>query len=80
MIEQYFTALPFLYPNQESYGSTKDQSMGSFHVKHENIVQNNKERRYNVTYCSLPLGHSYSWSWTLNFKVFHIYEASFLIS
>ena len=33
MIEQYFTALPFLYPNQESYGSTKDQSMGSFHVK-----------------------------------------------
>ena len=32
MIEQYFTALSFLYPNQDSYGLTKDQSMGSFHV------------------------------------------------
>ena len=33
MMEQYFTAPSFLYPNQESYGFTQDQSMGSFHVK-----------------------------------------------
>ena len=33
MMVQYFTALSFLYPNQESYGLTKDQSIGSFHVK-----------------------------------------------
>ncbi len=33
MIEQYFIALSFLYPNQESYGLTKYLSMGSFHVK-----------------------------------------------
>jgi hypothetical protein len=30
---QYFTAPSFFYPNQESYGLTKDQSMGGFHVK-----------------------------------------------
>jgi hypothetical protein len=33
MMVQYFTAPSFLYPNQESYGLTKDQSMGSFHVR-----------------------------------------------
>ena len=33
MLEQYFTALSFLYPNQESYDFTWDQSMRSFHVK-----------------------------------------------
>ena len=33
MMVQYFTALSFLYANQESYGLTEDQSMGSFHVK-----------------------------------------------
>ena len=33
MMVQYFTAPSFFYPNQESYGLTKVQSMGSFHVK-----------------------------------------------
>ena len=33
MMVQYFTAPSFLYPNQESYGLTKDLNMGSFHVK-----------------------------------------------
>ena len=33
MMVQCFTAPSFLYPNQKSYGLTKDQSMGSFHVK-----------------------------------------------
>ena len=34
---QYFTAPSFLYPNQESYGLTKDPSIGSFHVKNMEI-------------------------------------------
>ena len=33
MMVQYFTAPSFFYPDQESYGLTKVQSMGSFHVK-----------------------------------------------
>ena len=33
MILQYFTASSFFNPDQESYGLTKVQSMGSFHVK-----------------------------------------------
>ena len=30
MMVQYFTAPSFVYPNQESYGLTKVQSMGVF--------------------------------------------------
>ena len=33
MMVQYFTDPYFFYPNQESYGLTKVQSMGSFQVK-----------------------------------------------
>ena len=33
MMEQYFTAPSFLYSNQETYGFTQDQSMGSFDEK-----------------------------------------------
>ena len=34
---QYFTPPSFFYPNQESYGLNKVQSMGSFHVKNMEI-------------------------------------------
>ena len=33
MIVQYFPAPSIFFPNQEPYGLTKVQSMGSFHVK-----------------------------------------------
>ena len=41
---QYFTAPSIFYPNQESYDLTKDQSMGSFHVKNMETYKNTDKK------------------------------------